>query len=112
MKSSKLKNNLQETPVKIESQGCLLINRAYIMARGKNVVAINVDMCSKRGIVSGIFGDGEDNYSLIIDKAEDTVNHDTNTNNPTILNFPKFKGWSIWSAQISKCTLAVCLINK
>ena len=46
-------------PIKITHQGALLINDAYIHAVGKNVLAVGIDMKSKRGDVIAEGTDGE-----------------------------------------------------
>jgi len=100
----------KETEVFIETQGCLVVNRAYVIGRGDNVVALNIDMKSKRGQIEGVAG-SDKHHALIIARVEDTCDEHPTAKGWTILSFPEFKGWRIWTATISRYTLAICLIK-
>lgn len=97
---------------KVIHQGAMVINHGYIYEHSENICAIAIDMKSKRGEV---IGDGMDNGipSVIIGANEESLKlHKTKPKDSmTEIEFPNHKGFTVWSAQISKYTIRVCLVK-
>lgn len=103
-----------ERPVKIKVavQGGPVLNDGMVMAVGPNVVAIEVDMKSKRCEVAAhtetwthvpelwISGDN----ALHLKKGCERE--------LTAVTFPEYRGWQVFLAEISRYTLRVCLVRR
>lgn len=103
----------KQTKIRIE-KGCLIpsSNRGIIYAKGPRVVCIVVDMKSKRGEVTGSIWSSKDCIpGVMINKTEGTCHHDETTEYDTVIYFPEFKGWKLFSSVISRYTLYVCLVK-
>lgn len=98
--------------VRIEVQeGAPLVNHAWLHA--KNMVAIYIDMRSKR---CDVLTTGSDcGIPMVMLWAGDDALHLDETkprNMPTVISFPDYRGWDVFSAECSRYTLSVCLIKE
>ncbi len=102
----------KKTELKITRQGGPIANTAYVMTEGKDVAAVLVDMESKRGEVLATGTDGE--FPVIIIQGIEGSVHLTSGNEKesTEIVFPGFKGYDIWSANISRYNLRICFVKK
>lgn len=100
--------------IEVPDPGAMLVNMAYAIAKGKRVIAIAVDLHSKRGNVGGYWGSGDNGPGVEIYPSKESLHLDETKprDSRTTIYFPEFKGWDVWAAEISKYTLAVCLIKR
>lgn len=102
------------TPIYIKLQGAPILsdNQGYIVTRGKNIVAIEVDLQSKYCdidyTISG--SDGECGIGIIATKESLYLN-EKRKDVCTEIYFPEFSGWTIWASNLSRYTLYVCFIK-
>ena len=96
----------------IQDQGAAIINHGWIQSLGETVVAIGVDMRSKRCIIGASGSDGEVPLIVIDTNSESLHLKKGNEGELTVVTFPDFKGWSVWCADIARYTVAVCLIKR
>lgn len=97
--------------VKLEIvEGALIVNHATLLHVGSTIVAIEIDMKSKRGEVIASGSNGECPV-VVIAATEDSLNLDPQKprEEPTSIAFPQFKGWSLFVGELSRYTLYVCL---
>ena len=103
----------KQTRIKIGHIGAIEVSNAYVFASGKSV-AIAVDMKSKRGELDSI-SEGENGEPAIwVSAIEDSVrlNKSVDKDEPTEIIFLDYKGWEVWSADVGKNTIRVCLIKQ
>ena len=102
------------TQTRILHQGAMLINRSLVYERSKNICAIIVDMKSKRGdiLCDGSHDDGSPTIAVESVKSSVHLNPKTSADDPTEIAFTDFKGWTVWSATVSKYTIYVCLVKE
>jgi hypothetical protein len=101
-------------PVKIEilRQGGVIANHAAIRAVGENVVAIAVDMKTKRGEFSGDFGGFPEGPGVTLSCVEGSLHFKEGLQEvETWIAFPEFNEWTVWCCDYGKYTVAVCLIK-
>lgn len=107
----------QLTPVlvRVVIQGAPIVNDGYIHARGDSVVAIYIDMRSKRCRV-GATGGGDDGPKIEIEADGDGASLHLDESQPrdavTWIALPEFIGWQVFCAELSRYTLAVCLVKE
>lgn len=97
--------------IKIIAQGAPLVNDAFEYRSGPGIAAIIVDLKSKRCAVTGISG-GDYGPEIYIDALEGESLHLGDEPGSTMISFPRYRGWEVFCADISKCTLSVCLIEE
>lgn len=102
--------------VKIERQGAPIVNadNAIIMAKGKNVVAICVDLKSKYCEVDALTSSKNGRYEAILIGANDSsinLNKKMDRMDDTKIYFPEYEGWTIFSHKLTRYTLRVCLLK-
>ncbi len=99
--------------IKILTQGAILISHAYMYQEGENVCAIAVDMRTKR---ADIFSTGNDEnncptISIEANECSQPLKKGIDRTMPTEISFPKYKDWNIWSAEVIKYTIHICLVK-
>ena len=101
-----------KTPLfSIKAQGGPRVNAGNIVAEGKNVVALSVDLHSKYCEV-GWVGSDKGTPIVGITRTERSLGLEKGKKDQvTELIFPTFKGWEVWSANCSRYTLRVCLVK-
>jgi hypothetical protein len=90
------------------SNGEVIINHAWIDAESPDVVAICVDMDTKRPeIIAQSYSDVP---GLLLSANEGTfyTNADK-AGTPTHVTFPGFSGWTVHCADVARYTIHVCL---
>lgn len=95
------------------TQGAIQINHAYVYQGSSVVFAIAVDMRTKRADVFST-GCNENGYPTIALEANEGSCHlkkGVKRDAPTEICFPQFKDWSVWSVNVSRYTIAVCLVK-
>ena len=96
----------------VKNQGAAIINHGWIQALSETVVAIGIDMRSKRCIIGATGSDGEVPLIMIDTNSESLHLKLGKEGELTEVAFPDFKGWSVWSADIARYTVAICLIKR
>lgn len=101
--------------LKITHQGAPLINtHITCMKRYSDVIVLVVDLKSKHcGVMAHSVGD--DSCPAIIICANQRslhLNEEVNSYEPTDIEFPEYKGWDIFLAEITRYTLRICLIKR
>lgn len=101
-------------PLKYElvRQGTPLLKEAYIMAESNSVVAIQINMRSKRCRVYAWGSDENSMPNILIDSTEESLHLHPENKGDTIIEFPQYKGWEVWSATIAKYSLYLCLVHR
>ena len=100
-------------PVKIDiRQGGVICNEGWIVAPGVTVVAITVDLKTKRAEISGLSSDSDGTPGVYLSVGEGTLHYDAaKRDDLTEITFPEFRGWHVHAAHASRYTLAVCLVK-
>jgi hypothetical protein len=94
----------------IVSQGAPVVNDGYIHAAGADIVAIYIDLKSKRcEVVATGGGDGIPSVWVGANEESLHLNQDADRASMTEIAFPEYDGWDVFSATCSRYTLAVCL---
>ena len=95
------------------TQGAIVINHAYVYQGSSVVFAIAVDMKTKRADVLSTGCDENGYPTIALEANEDSCNlkEDVEREAPTEICFPQFKDWAVWSVNVSKYTMAVCLVR-
>ncbi len=94
----------KQIEIKISLQGEPVVNEGWVKAEGENVIALEIDMETKYCEVDSLVFGGVP--GIII-----AANSDESLKNPTWIEFPEYPEYRIWSAQIFRYTLCVCLIK-
>lgn len=88
---------------KVQTQGSAKVEHAYIWRSAPGLVAIGVQTV-RRSILEATGGGDEDGPTIVI-SAKDG-------DEPTVISFPQYDGWDIWSADVCKYTVHLCLYKK
>jgi hypothetical protein len=108
LKVTKLK---QYPEVKMNVQkGTIKVKRAYKVAGGPRLVAIEVDLKSKHAVYGGLMW-SERGGEILLDADENTCYADKRYKKDTYISFPEYKGWEFHSHSVSKYTLSICLVK-
>lgn len=100
-----------DTPIEITIQGAPVVNNACIVAISDNLVAITVDLHSKRCEIAGYGGDGTTPV-VWLDATEDSLHLHESNKGITEISFPEFKGWDIWCLSTGRYSVELCLLCK
>lgn len=99
----------------VTRQGAVRIreNSAYICWQWPTIVAIYVDLESKHAEYLGdIYEDGEP-PTICLDDNEETLHIDeSKEGESTLISFPDFVGWTVFSAHVSSYTLSIVLVKQ
>jgi len=100
----------------IEHQGAVVINDCWILAEGKDVVALDIDLKSKYGEVfaTGSSCNNSKTYPAVILSATDRSLHldeSVGRDELTTVIFIDYPEWTVWASDIGRYTLSVCLVN-
>lgn len=110
-----MKNKLVK--VKIERQGAPLVHtdNAYIQEKGKNIVAICVDLKSKYCEVECL-GTSKNNKfdAVFIGASSESIKlkKGVHKDECTKIYFPEYEGWKVFCSTLTRYTLRVCLVKK
>lgn len=92
--------------------GEVRVNKCTLRSVSEEIMALSVDLESKRAYISTWGGDDEGPI-LMLGADEGTLHTDTAlAGELTVLSWPEYAGWSIWSADLRKYTLYVCLVKE
>ena len=99
--------------IDVRLAGGPVVNSAMELRRGPGVVAISVDLRTKYCEVEACCGGSEEPPSIYIGATGRSLraDHEPERTGSTEIIFPEFVGWSVWAAEVSRYTLAVCLIK-
>lgn len=96
----------------ITEQGKPIVDACDVQAQGDNVIALRVDLRSKYCETSGFISDHDGTPGVFIIPTDCSLYLSENADQEeTCITFPELKGWRVWSANIGRYTLAVCLIR-
>lgn len=113
---NKMQNPEKNDTIKYDilTQGAIEINQAYIHQRSETVVAIFIDMKTKRADILSVGCDDNNNPTIMLEANEESVflKKDVEREKPTEISFPEFKNWDVWSVNVSKYTVFVCLVKR
>lgn len=97
--------------INITHQGAPIVNDGYVYRKGKDIVAMYVDLVSKY-CGAALFGSTAEKIPTIAICAEERSLHLDETKDHdsfTWIEFPEYAGWSVFEAGVSKYELSVCL---
>lgn len=95
----------------VTKQGGPIINEGYVSAAGENVVAIEIDMTSKRCEVMAESAT-EDGSPVIRLQGTNALHLKKGyEKEETEVAFPDYKGWRIFSAHVCRYTFRVCFVR-
>lgn len=99
--------------VQITTQGAPIINNIHIIKSSQDLAAIEIDLKSKYCKVVSYFSGSEGQVGIWIGSDERSLylNNNVDRNIATVIEFPQFKGWTVWAATIGRYTCQVCLIK-
>lgn len=97
--------------VNINIQGQPIINYAFIHKKSDGLVAIAVDMTSKRCEI--VATGSNDNVPVVcVEPTEDSLYLGDAEQSITEIEFPEYEGWDIWAADASKYSICLCLVKQ
>ena len=92
------------------TEGVIIPAFGQVLHEGENVVAIEIDMRTKRGEVSFFGVDHRGVPSIHLDEVEGSIHIDPSRKGLlTEIAFLDFVGWSVFCANYSRYTVCVCL---
>jgi len=95
----------------VTRQGGPILNEGYVVSSGENVVAIEIDMRSKRCEVTAESA-AEDGVPIIwLDGTNALHLKKGHEKEETEVAFPDYKGWRIFSAHVCRYTFRVCFVR-
>lgn len=96
--------------MKVTTQGAPVPNQAYEYFRGRWVRLVEIDMQSKYCEVMAT-GGGPNGPSVFLIAGTDSLHLDETKPRDayTAIEFPEYKGWDIWTAEISRYSLRLVL---
>ena len=99
--------------ITIETQGEVLVNQGYVEAEGENVVALTIDLRTKRAEMMGsIWTSSDDLAGVMLSAGPDTLHSDESKKGiPTEILFPDYPGYHVHCADVARYTLRVCLVK-
>lgn len=103
----------KQIKIKTLNQGKPIINHGVEFVKTSKMILLVVDLESKYCVVSAT--GGGDYPSVFIDSTNDSLHLKKlkRGENPlTLIEFPEYKGWMCWMAEISKYTLSVLLLKQ
>lgn len=112
--------NPEEVKVKIITQGAPVLSkyghRAYVIKKGRNVIALEVNMKSKYCEPGGALGGDGDAPGIGIEATKRSLNLNMNhvhkrVTMDTYISFPEYKGWDVFTVGNGKYNMKVCLIK-
>jgi hypothetical protein len=93
-------------------KGMPVVNHAILYKKNKNIVLIYVDLQSKYCIIDALGSDYDNGPCIYIGINSGSLYLNTKLKKCcTLIYFPEFKGWDIFSANINKYTIAVTLLK-
>lgn len=98
--------------LRIVTQGAPRVNAGEIVGRGPDVIALSIDLHSKRCAVEAISAEDDGSPTLYLNGEGALHLHPEHAaTEPTLLNLPDYPGWRVFAADISRYTLNVCLVK-
>lgn len=99
--------------LKIDQQGGPKVHpKLIIMAECKDIVVCSVDVVTKNcGISATGSGDGVPCILLEATQKSSPIHPKHKRGELTHISFPQYKGWSVWSSDLNKYTLRMCLLK-
>jgi len=106
-------SKLRDFKIEVKEQGAPIVGQGYIFKKYDDLVAVGINMESKYCTIDSIGGSSEGIPQIIIGTNRSSVGLDSSKNRGdlTVIDFPDFKHWVLWSAHISKYVLSVCLVK-
>ena len=95
----------------VTRQGGPILNYGYVVAAGENVVAIEVDMRSKRCEIMAESATGTGTPVIWLDGTNALHLEKGREKEATEVAFPEYDGWRIFSAHVCRYTLRVCFVR-
>ena len=93
--------------VTMQGKPRLACKKAVIHRDGTGICALSVDLKDKHCVVIATGGGDGDPPDIVIETDQETDQEA----DQTFIEFPDYKGWSVWSCNIAKYTLSICLIK-
>jgi hypothetical protein len=101
---------MKNTLFKVIRQGAPIVNFAVILSEHEDIALIDIDLKSKycEAYSTGL---EEDNptITLMADENSLYLNRKYKRDDATEIWFPRYKGWTIYMAEIHKYTCSICL---
>jgi hypothetical protein len=107
-------NTTEQRPVRFtfEHMGEVIINHGIVEAKGRRVVALAIDMTTKRPEVIATSIDGDGKSPGVILTGEHALNiEERKRGEPTHITFPEYPGWIVHCADVARYSLKICLIK-
>ena len=107
------KNKWISIDIKIQGGPILSDIYGYIETKGKNIVAIEIDLKSKYCDVDYTIHGSDGDCGIGIVATEESLHINKKKKEvATEIYFPEFNGWYIWATNLSRYTLYVCLVRE
>lgn len=105
------------TPINVTRRGAPVLSNyehAFVVQRGEKVVAIYIDMMSKRCEIGCSIGGSDGSVGITIDATEHSLHLDETKDREefTEIYFPEFKGWTYWCGNMARYTCSICLVKE
>lgn len=104
-----MNDEIEKVDIHVINKGAPTANFAWIHRKGDEIIAIGVDLSQKGCEIIATSGGDHEGPGVMISMQPPSGK--CNIESLTWISFPKYKGWSVWSAQIGKCTLTVCIVK-
>ncbi len=107
-----LKKN-DKIEITINKQGATLVNCGNVLEISENIVALEIDLKSKNCEVISSYYCSDGKRGIILGANENSLHLHENIDRDSLteIEFPQFKNWSVFSWNIGRYTLNVCLIR-
>lgn len=111
---------MKEVEIKIGQQGRVIIgsaslhafSAAFLFKESDDIHLIELDLHSKYANIDAIIGgDGEPGISLSADGNTLHVDQSRAPGLSTVVYFPQYKGWSIYSASAARYSVSICMVR-
>lgn len=98
---------MQKPVYSVTRQGPFVVSD-FPVYKVKKLEGIIIDCVTKRGEITCFSGSEKNVPGLMVELTVDSVHYDKKSKEPwTHIEFPKYKGWNIFSAEISRYSLHV-----
>lgn len=104
----------REIKTVITHQGAVKANPGGIVYReSADIACICVDLETKYARMGGTFSGGGDPPGVVLSATEDSIHMDPahDRDSMTFIQFPEFQGWTVFVAEVSRYTLALCMLK-
>ena len=104
---------MKTTKLRLVSRGAPIVSGLVaVVAKSRELVALDVPMASKYCDVNAAIGDDEPGISIYAPEEAIKLDDRYKRDEDTIVCFPEFKGWEYFASSSGRYNIRVCLIRR